>query len=466
VHGVAVTADGRRAVSASFDRTLRVWDLAPVGEAASETAAGSRYTNAKVLLVGDSGVGKTGLALRLTQDRHEATTSTDGVWATQMPLPARPAAGEAEREVWLWDFAGQSDYRLIHQLFLDEAALAVLVFNPQSNDPFDGLAEWDRALTRAARRPFRKLLVAGRCDRGGLTVSAELVERFRRDKGFAGFLRTSALTGEGCRELHQAIVSEIDWTGIPFTSSPTIFRRLKEAVVGLRDAGVVLLRMGELRQRLEVALAGEAFTAEELGAVVRLLAGPGLVWQLEFGDIVLLRPELINAYAAAVVRTVRDHPEEIGLIAEQDVLAAKLRFADLKRLPRAEEEIVLLAMHQTFVEHGLCHRQHTEQGPLLDFPSYFKRERPDLGDHPSALVTYQFGGALDEVYATLVVHLLHTQAFRKEQLWRDAADFRTLENKRAGLKMTRQGEGRAEALLRTTCGGYNSRARLDMERPA
>jgi GTPase SAR1 family protein len=447
VYHVAVTPDGQRAISASADHTLRVWDLTPVAEAAAAGAAATRYTNAKVLLVGDSGVGKTGLALRLTQGRYEATSSTDGVWATQMPLPATPAAGGAEREVWLWDFAGQSDYRLIHQLFLDEAALAVLVFNPQSNNPFDGLGEWDHALTRAARGRLSKLLVAGRCDRGGLTVSAELIERFRQEKGFGHYLPTSALTGGGCEELHRAIVDGIDWTGIPLTASPDIFRRLKEAIIRLRDEGVVLLRMSELRQRLEIALAGEAFTADELGAVVRLLAGPGLVWQLEFGDIVLLRPELINAYAAAVVRTVRDHPEEIGFIAEEDVLKGRLQFADLKRLPGSEEGIVLRAMHQTFVVYGLCLREPTEHGALLVFPSYFKRERPELAEHPAVLVTYQFAGALDEVYATLVVCLLHTKAFEKDQLWRDAADFRTLEGKRAGLKMTRQGEGKAEIVV-------------------
>jgi GTPase SAR1 family protein/DNA-directed RNA polymerase subunit RPC12/RpoP len=444
VYHVAVTPDGRRAVSASDDHTLRVWDLSTVDDASPETATVTRYTNAKVLLVGDSGVGKTGLALRLTQGGYKATSSTDGVWAKHMPLPAMPAAGGAEREVWLWDFAGQSDYRLIHQLFLDEAALAVLVFNPQSNNPFDGLGEWDHALARAARGRLTKLLVAGRCDRGGPTVSAELIERFRQEKGFAHYLPTSALTGGGCQELYRAIVNGIDWTGIPLTASPDIFRRLKEAIIGLRDEGVVLLRMSELRQRLQVALAEEAFTAEELGEVVRLLAGPGLVWRLEFGDIVLLRPELINAYAAAVVRTVRDHPEEIGFIAEEDVLQARLRFADLKRLPPAEEGIVLRAMHQTLVEHGLCLREPTERGALLIFPSYFKRERPKQPDHPTVLVTYQFGGALDEIYATLVVCLLHTRAFTKDQLWRDAADFRTLEGMRAGLKMTRQGEGKAE----------------------
>jgi small GTP-binding protein len=444
VLGVAMTADGGLAVSGSRDRTLRVWELSPyAGEAAKESGA-ARYTNAKVLLVGDSGVGKSGLAYRLTEDRFEATISTDAAWATQLKLPHDTSSKEIEREIWLWDFAGQADYRLIHQLFMDETALAVLVFNPQSDNPFEGLGQWDRDLQRAARRPFRKLLVAGRCDRGGLMVSRATLERFREERGFDAYLETSAYTGKGCDELRDAIIRHIPWDDIPWTASPRIFKLLKEEIIRLKDEGKVLLRMGELKQQLEMRLPREEFTLEQLRAVVGLLAGPGVVWQLEFGDFVLIQPERINAYASAVIRKIRAHTEEIGVIPEEDVLAGKLDYQDMKRLPSDEEQIVLRAMHQTFVDHGLALREHTEAGTLLVFPSYFKRERPELEGHPAVFVTYQFNGQLDEIYSTLVVRLHHTSAFEKDQLWRFAADFKTSGGKRVGLKMTKQNEGAAE----------------------
>ena len=444
VLGVAVTADGRLAISGSWDKSVRVWELQSYDEKAAKESVATRYTNAKVLLVGDSGVGKTGLAYRLTEDRFEPTISTDAAWATQLKLPHETDSGEIEREIWLWDFAGQADYRLIHQLFMDETALAVLVFNPQSENPFEGLGQWDSDLQRAARRPFRKLLAAGRCDRGGLMVSRESIETFSKQRGFTGYLETSAYTGGGCTELRDAIIRNIPWDDIPWTASPRIFKLLKEEIVKLKDEGKVLLRVGELKQQLEMRLPGETFTLEQLRAVVGLLAGPGIVWQLEFGDFVLLQPARINSYAAAVIRKVRAHTEEIGIIPEEDALAGKLDYQDMKRLPQDEEQIVLRAMHQTFVDHGLCLREPTEAGTLLVFPSYFKRERPELEGHPAVLVTYRFTGQLDEIYSTLVVRLHHTSAFEKDQLWRFAADFKTLSGKRAGLKMTKQSEGAAE----------------------
>jgi hypothetical protein len=44
--------------------------------------------------------------------------------------------------------------------------------------------------------------------------------------------------------------------------------------------------------------------------------------RLEFGDYVLLRSELINAYAQAVITSLRDDPLERGCIAESASCAA------------------------------------------------------------------------------------------------------------------------------------------------
>ena len=445
VFSVAWSPDGRRAYSASANGVMRIWDLTSALAADAGVEEQIEYANAKVLLVGESGVGKTGLSMRLAKNDWKPSESTLGAWATQWPMRA---SGSAEREIWLWDFGGQADQRLIHQLYMEDTAAAVLVFDAQKNDAFEALGQWDRDITRASRRPFVKMLAAGRVDVGGLRMSRGEMETFAKDRGFVTpVFETSAKTGEGCEALKDGILSAIDWDKIAWRTSPKLFKRLKDGIVRLKDAGRVLMRANDLREVLLLTLAGEGvqFSDDEFKGVLGLLASPGVVWQLEFGSWVLLQPEWVNAYAQAVIQTLRTDEDERGCILEDKVLGGELSYPpELKRLPAEDEKFVLLGMHQTLLQRGLCLREPTDQGTLLIFPSYYRRERPELVGHPAVLVTYRFSGFLDDIYATLVVRLHHTQAFEHDKLWRYAADFKTLGGKQLVIKLTRKAEGAGE----------------------
>jgi small GTP-binding protein len=456
VVSVAWCADRRRAFSGDVNGGIRVWDLTEfVTEARAPeiplpalppTPDQIQYTNAKVLLVGDTSAGKTGLSKRLALNDWQPNDSTVGAWATQWKLPVTSGEG-VEREIWLWDFGGQADQRLIHQLYMDETALAVLVFDGQKEDLFETLGQWDRDLTRASRKEFAKLLVAGRVDAGGLRVSRSDLEKFAKERKFLRFLETSAKTNLACEELKQAILEGINWDDIPCRTTEVLFNRLKEEIIRLKDAGRVLMRFNQLRETLQLRLSGEftRFTDEELRAVLTLLAGPGVVWELKFGSWVLLQPERINAYAQAVIQTLRKDEFQRGCLMEERVLKGDLAYeSSMARLEGDEERFVLLAMHQTLVERGLCIRQPTDKGNLLIFPSYYRRERPEQVSFPAVLVSYRFTGFLDEIYATLVVRLHHTEPFQQDHLWRYAADFKTNLGRQLGVKLTRRAPGMGE----------------------
>ena len=445
IFGLAITPDGKTVVSGSYDNTLKVWDL-PEPDTIIEAAETTRYTNAKVVLVGDTGVGKTGLALRLCEGRWEPTESTHGMIVSKLELPADTPTG-IEREVWLWDFAGQPDYRLIHQLYMDETALGVLVFDPQDDNPFDDLGYWEKAMRAATRYEPARLLVAGRCDRGGITISRKRFEQYVRQQGLVGFLSTGAKTGEGCEELKAAIAENIPWERLPWTATSQLFKTLKDAILKLTEEDAPLVRLPELRQRLQLTLPEETIGEADLRAVVGLMQGQGAVQMLGFGGFVLLQPEWTNRYASVVVRMAREHTDEMGVVPEQRVLEGRLEYQDMKRLAETDEKILLRAMVQTFLDRSLCLREDTPRGTMLVFPSYFRRDKPDLPEHPNVFVTYGFAGALDEIYSTLVVRLSYSDGFKYEQLWKDAADFTTPGGKRVGLAMTKKVEGAAEIVV-------------------
>src|SRR5262249_55011576 len=81
-------------------------------------------TSAKIVLVGESNVGKSCLALRLAEDRYQEQGTTHGMrfWpiSAEHLGPTWAGSPEEKREVVFWDMGGQDEYRLVHQLFLQD----------------------------------------------------------------------------------------------------------------------------------------------------------------------------------------------------------------------------------------------------------------------------------------------------------------------------------------------------------
>lgn len=379
-----------------------------------------------------------------------APEGTEGEWATE------------EREALLWDLAGQEDYRLIHQLFLPETALALLLINPQKDDPFAEAGDWLKAINTAGKltnsqRAVAKLLIFSQIDVGGMKLGNSKIDRFINQHGFAAWLETSAKTGENCSDsgndgqasaLKQLIAEHIPWDTLPWTSTPRLLTALKNAVVAMRDdTDIRLVRFAELAQRLESMLPEEAFGEADIRTAVTLLANHGLVRPLKFGDLVLLRPNLLNGYAAAIIRAARVHTDEIGCVAEADIYHAAFDFTGVERLNRADEELLLRDLVQTLLEHALCIAEDTGDGRRLVFPSQYRRER-EIPKHPDIFVSYTFCGEWQSIYTTLVVRFWYSREFGHKELWRNAAEFTTSKGHILGLKIdNKQGEGEATISL-------------------
>jgi len=468
VWSVAWSASGTHAFSAAIGGVVRIWDLSDyvAGKAHAENVSATpsplpesppqvEYKSAKVLLVGESGAGKTGLSHRLAENKWKNTDSTIGAWATQWQLPVNSTNPNLQQEIWLWDFGGQADQRLIHQLFMNDTAVAVLVFDGQKRDLLETLEQWVYDLTYAASFDgFKKLLVAGRVDAGGLTISRKAIDDFVEEHKFEKYLPTSARTGENCQELGEAIQAIIPWKDLPAITTEALFKRLKDEIIRLKDAGKVLMDLKQLHNELQYKME-EQFHLETLQAVLTSLAGPGMVQVLGFGNLVLLKPEYINAYAQAVIRTIREDPLEFGCLLEERVLKGDLRYeSSLSRLEdKKNEKTVLEAMCLMFVERKLCLKRQTYRGAMLIFPSYYRRERPPSPEHPKVLMSFQFKGVLDYVYCSLVVQMHHMEMVKKldEQetlpLWRGVAEFKMMNEKRVGIELVRlkqPGEGRID----------------------
>jgi GTPase SAR1 family protein len=428
-------------------------------DGASARPDSRRYVNAKTVLLGDTGVGKSGLGLVLSGQEYQPTDSTHGrrVWTFDIQEVDVPDSGEQTREVLLWDLAGQPGYRLVHQLHLKEIAVALLVFDSRSEtDPFAGVKHWVRALAQARRLeettvPLRTYLVAARADRGGVPVSRERVQAIIDDLGLDGFFETSAKEGWQIAELTDAIKNAIDWDALPMVSSSALFDSIKQFLLQEKEQGRVLstaddLFRGFLRANPDVGDHDTLVASFE--TCIGRVESRDLIRRLQFGGLVLLQPELLDAYASALVQAARDEPDGLGFIGEADALEGRFRMSTGERMADpVQERLLLIATVEELLRHEIALKEPTDKGVDLVFPSQFTRERPDAPDIPGKQVTFAFEGPLHSIYASLAVRLAHSSLFRRKTMWLNAASYTAAVGGTCGINLRELEEGRGELTL-------------------
>lgn len=427
-----------------FDVERQPFDVAP--------ARAVRYTSAKIVLVGESGVGKTGLGWRLAHGDFKEHASTHGQQFWALDELDHTRADGAKCEAVLWDLAGQPDYRLVHALFLDDADLALVVFDPtRDDDPLRAVEYWLDQLENA-----KVLLVAARADRGTSRIMRDEIEAFCAAREVTSFHVTSALSGEGLEALVGRIRETIPWERKPATITTETFKRIKDDVLALREDPdqPVIVSTGQLRAILDRDPDLGTFTDDEMLTAVGHLSNHGYVARLTTseGDVLtLLAPELLNNVAASIVLEARRDARELGSLEEEKVLSNTYRFRELEELGNDDREVLLDAAVAMFLAHNVCFR---ETNPLtrrsyLVFPELINLRKPDIEaerpveDGPS----YSVRGAVQNVYARLVVLLGYTDTFARADQWHNQARYVVGKDHVCGFRVTGDRAGRLEFVL-------------------
>ena len=428
---------------------------------ASSDAAGGTvcYRSAKIVLVGDTGVGKSGLGAVLAGHPFEPTESTHGrkIWLFESKREPLQGGGHQAREVMLWDLAGQPGYRLVHQLNIDQAVAALVLVDARSEtDPLGPAEYWARAIDQA-RSSIRitKFLVVARIDRGGLAVGTEGLKQFAQRFGFSAVFQTSAKTGEGVGELTQAIRQAIRSDDLEEVTSTSLFTGIKRFLEQEKARGdkALVEKVEVLFQRFCSRSSSEA-NLDEFRTCIRRLEDAGLVEVLRFttldessdekAEYILLQPEYVDAYASAAVMTARDDPRGIGHVLESELLAGRLRLDKGERIPDERvERLVLAVTIERLLNHDIALRERLADGDYLVFPSEYTRTAPYPRRNAPG-VAFDFQGAIRAIFTTLVVRLAHHRDFSNVEFYRDAASYDTVMGGRCAVVLdeTAPGQGR------------------------
>jgi small GTP-binding protein len=115
----------------------------------------------KVILVGDSAVGKTNILRRFTKDDFmEDSRSTVGVEFSSKLFDV----GDHKIKVNIWDTAGQERFRSITLSYYKGSKGAIIVFDVSRRETFDHIEKWHKDITQNSEENISIIVVGNKCD--------------------------------------------------------------------------------------------------------------------------------------------------------------------------------------------------------------------------------------------------------------------------------------------------------------
>jgi len=160
----------------------------------------------KVVLIGDSGVGKSNLLSRFTRnDFNMESKSTIGVEFATRTITVDNKVIKAQ----IWDTAGQEKYRAITSAYYRGAVGALLVYDISKRLSYDNVSRWLKELRDHADQNIVIMLVGNKKDlRHMRQVQTDEAKDFcKQHKLF--FIETSALADSNVATAFETILKEI-----------------------------------------------------------------------------------------------------------------------------------------------------------------------------------------------------------------------------------------------------------------
>ncbi|KAL6636539.1 hypothetical protein ACP70R_024111 [Stipagrostis hirtigluma subsp. patula] len=160
----------------------------------------------KVVLIGDSGVGKSNLLSRFTRNTFSLDSkSTIGVEFATRTIQVEGKTIKAQ----IWDTAGQERYRAITSAYYRGAVGALLVYDVTKAATFESVKRWLRELRDHADANIVVMLAGNKTDLRHLrSVSQDDAAAFAEREGLS-FLETSALDATNVDRAFQTVLAEI-----------------------------------------------------------------------------------------------------------------------------------------------------------------------------------------------------------------------------------------------------------------
>ena len=173
---------------------------------APATSGGGKICQFKVVLLGESAVGKSSLVLRFVKGQfHEFQESTIGAAFLTQTVQIDDTTVKFE----IWDTAGQERYHSLAPMYYRGAQAAVVVYDITNRDSFTKAQNWVRELQRQANANVVIALAGNKLD-----LANKRVIEYNEAESYANennllFMETSAKTAANVIDLFTAIATRL-----------------------------------------------------------------------------------------------------------------------------------------------------------------------------------------------------------------------------------------------------------------
>merc|ERR1711937_1017590 len=160
----------------------------------------------KVVLIGDSGVGKSNLLSRFTRNEFDLESkSTIGVEFATRSIEVEGKTIKAQ----IWDTAGQERYRAITAAYYRGAVGALLVYDIAKHTTYENVERWLKELRDHADNNIVIMLVGNKSDLRHLRAVPTEEARSYAERNNLSFIETSALDSTNVETAFHNILTEI-----------------------------------------------------------------------------------------------------------------------------------------------------------------------------------------------------------------------------------------------------------------
>lgn len=170
----------------------------------------------KIVVIGDSGVGKTTLIKRMKDNEfHENIDSTIGAGSIKITYN-HDCTSEVVFE--FLDTAGQEQYRSLATFYIKNAVVGLICFNPNNDDWIDSIIDW-KGIVVNKEPNIHLIAVATKYDlwKNSLNISS-IFSNVKKRCNISDIQYVSSLSGENVDDLLSEIDKKVNQTNLPESS--------------------------------------------------------------------------------------------------------------------------------------------------------------------------------------------------------------------------------------------------------